>query len=117
MNVGEVWRLFRGEELLGELTVTDIDFPWLHARFDARPAFEGLRPLFVEELSLVESEQDDADAWDALYKRIREEVKLRYPDGRDVPEFLLHIDGTTAWWRWSDDRFDAEEPSSQCPSR
>ncbi len=106
MNVGEVRRLFRGEELLGELTVTDIDFPWPHARFDARSVFEELRPLFAEELSLVEGERNDVDAWETLYKRIRREVKLRYPDGRDVPEFLLHIDGATAWWRWSDEPFD-----------
>jgi hypothetical protein len=31
---------------------------------------------------------------------------LTYPDGRDVPEYLLHIDGDEAWWRWSDEPFD-----------
>jgi hypothetical protein len=25
-----------------------------------------------------------------------------------VPEFLLHIDGTEAWWRWSDEPFEGE---------
>ncbi|MBX6751337.1 MAG: hypothetical protein IRY85_17015 [Micromonosporaceae bacterium] len=34
---------------------------------------------------------------------------LRNPEGRDVPEFLLHIDGDQAWWRWSDEPFD-EDP-------
>jgi hypothetical protein len=28
---------------------------------------------------------------------------MTFPDGRDVPEWLLHIDGDEAWWRWADD--------------
>jgi hypothetical protein len=36
-------------------------------------------------------------------------VTLWYPDGREVPEFLLHLDGSVAWWRWSDEHFD-EDP-------
>jgi hypothetical protein len=104
MKTGEVWRLYRGEELVSELTVTEIDFPWLHARFMARPAFEPLTALFAEELALVDD--DETDCWDAAYDRIRSVVRLTYPDGRDVPEFLLHIEGDVAWWRWSDEPFE-----------
>jgi hypothetical protein len=32
------------------------------------------------------------------------EVRLLAPDGRPVPELLLHIEGD-AWWRWSDKPF------------
>ena len=31
------------------------------------------------------------------------------PDGRPVPEFLLHVDGDDAWWRWSDEPFTQTE--------
>jgi hypothetical protein len=68
-----------------------------------RPGFEPLRPLFVEEQALAEDEPDDA--WEDAYDRIRAAVELRYPDGGSVPEFILHIDGDDAWWRWSDEPF------------
>ena len=49
---------------------------------------------------------DDAvDEWESAYAQVREAVTLHYPDGRVVPEFLLHIDGDEAWFRWSDEPF------------
>jgi hypothetical protein len=45
--VGETWRLYHQQELLGQLVVTDADFPWLRARFQAEPSFETVRPLFT----------------------------------------------------------------------
>ncbi len=44
----------------------------------------------------------------AAYNAIRTVVTLRYPEGHEVPEFLLHIDGDVAWWRWSDEPFDED---------
>jgi hypothetical protein len=38
IRIGETWRLYREQELLGQLVVTDTDFPWLNARFQAEPA-------------------------------------------------------------------------------
>ena len=107
--IGEVWRLYRGEQLIAELVVTDHDFPWLNARLEARPGFEALRPLFDEEVRRAEAVEDDMDAWEAAYNRIREAVSLAAPDGRRVPEFLLHIEGEEAWWRWSDEPFDDDD--------
>lgn len=46
---------------------------------------------------------DDPQTWEAAYETIRGAVTLHYPGGRPVPEFLLHIDGGDAWWRWSDE--------------
>jgi hypothetical protein len=48
---------------------------------------------------------DDPEPWEAAYQRIREAVRLLAPDGEPVPESLLHIQGTDAWWRWSDEPF------------
>jgi hypothetical protein len=103
---GEVWRLYQGEQLIAELIVTDYDFPWLNARLEAKAGFEALRPLFDEEAGLIDGVEDHTDAWEAAYNRIREAVSLAAPDGRRVPEFLLHIEGEDAWWRWSDEPFD-----------
>jgi hypothetical protein len=99
------WRLVRGDELLAELAVTGEDWPWLYA--DVRPAaaFAQVRPLFDDEARRADHMDDDPDAWEAAYHRIRHAVRLLAPDGRPVPEFLLHIDGDEAWWRWSDEPF------------
>jgi len=70
-----------------------------------RPGFGQVRPLFEEELSRLDHMDEDPQAWEAAYQRIRDAVCLIAPDGRAVPEFLLHIDGQDAWWRWSDEPF------------
>lgn len=105
-----VWRLRRGNELVAELAVTGGDFPWLNATVRATPAFDELRPLFVDELRLLDRLDQDVEAWEAAYDRVRREVILERPDGFAVPEFLLHVDGEEAWWRWSDEPFPRDDP-------
>ena len=95
--------------------MTDGDFPWLNAELRATPAFERLRPLFAEELRLLDAD-DDIPTQESAYDRIRAAVRLEDPDGVRVPEFLLHIDGTDAWWRWSDEPFDDDAHGSEGPS-
>ena len=110
MNHGEqAWRLMQREELLAELIVTGGDFPWLNARIRAMPGFEAVRPPFEEELRALGHIDDDVGSWQAAYDRIRRAVSLLYPEGRPVPEFLLHVDGEDAWWRWSDEPFTQAE--------
>jgi len=105
---GDVWRLYGGEKLLAEMRVTGSDFPWTHASLSAQPAFAAVAPLFAEELRLIDLLDDVAqqDAWELAYDRVQEAVSLTAPNGRRVPEYLLHIDGEHAWWRWSDTPFD-----------
>ena len=91
--------------MIAELIVTGGDFPWLNARIRAMPGFEAVRPLFEEELRALKHIDDDLGSWQAAYDRIRGAVSLYYPEDRPVPEFLLHVDGEDAWWRWSDEPF------------
>jgi hypothetical protein len=104
MEIGDVWRLHDDDGVVADLVVREADWPWLFATVAPTPAFERLRPLFAEELRLVEADMD-VPAWEAAYQRVADAVSLAYPDGRRVPEFLLHIDGLEAWWRWSDEPF------------
>ena len=104
----ETWKLHRGDELLADLVVTDGDFPWLYARVRPHDGFEDVRPLFAEELRLLDDIENDSAAWETAYDAIRAIIILRYPAGGEVPEFLLHVDGDEAWWRWSDEPFDHE---------
>jgi hypothetical protein len=99
-----MWLLYAGDELVAELEVTGGDFPWLHASVRPRSGFERYRELFAKEAAA--SEAESWSAADLLYYRIRSQLRLVAPGGEDVPEFLLHIDGDEAWWRWSDEPFE-----------
>src|SRR4051812_14727467 len=105
---GQIWRLYRGDELVADLVVNDADFPWLYAAVRPYDGFAGVAPLFADELRLLEDGEDNSDAWEKAYAAIRSTVELRYPAGGHVPEFLLHIEEDRAWWRWSDEPFEAE---------
>ena len=105
----EVWTLYRQDQRLADLVVTGGDFPWLNARVEPRDGFDDVRPLFAEDLRALRASDDDLDAGETAYQAIRSTVTLRYPDGTEVPEFLLHIEGDEAWWRWSDEKFDDSE--------
>ncbi|MEU6412684.1 hypothetical protein [Microbispora sp. NPDC046933] len=101
--VEQVWQLRGGGEILGEIRVDEGHFPWLSGRFVARSGYAAVEPLFVEELALIEADGElDYDAWKAAYARISDQVELIAPDGRPVADFLLHISGQDAWFRWSD---------------
>src|SRR5215831_19666011 len=78
--------------------------------------FAAVRPLFAEELRALEHVDDDLGSWQAAYDRIRRAVSLLYPHGRPVPEFLLHVDGEDAWWRWSDEPFAQAEVETLAPA-
>lgn len=98
-RIGSVWRLCRGAETLGEITITEADFPWLTGRFTPRPAFAEVKPLFDAELALIEVDKD-VEAWERAYSRISTTMTLLPPVGA-VSAFLLHIRGDEAWFRWT----------------
>lgn len=110
-EAGRVWQLFRGDELLAELIVTGGDFPWLNAEVRPAAGFSEVRALFDEELRPLDHLDEEPEQWEAAYRHIREVMRLLAPDGQPVPEFLLHIKGADAWWRWSDEPFPDEENS------
>jgi hypothetical protein len=109
--VGEVWQVrtgaAAGAEPVGEILIDDADFPWLSGKFTPGPAFDAVRDLFARELALAQADGEWA-RWEEAYDEIRRQVTLTSPDG-PVPEFLLHIEGERAWFRWSDEPFDEDE--------
>ncbi|MFE1885310.1 hypothetical protein [Streptomyces diastatochromogenes] len=100
---GEVWRVGAGEESVGEIVIDEADFPWLSGRFTNGPGFAAVQDLFAREPALLEEES--WDEWESAYDEIRRHVSLSSPDG-PVSEFLLHIEGDRAWFRWSDEPFE-----------
>ncbi|MCD9874631.1 hypothetical protein [Streptomyces guryensis] len=104
--MGEVWQVRTGKEPVGEILIDDTDFPWLSGRFTAGPAFEDVRELFARELALIERDDEEhRQKWETAYDEITRRVSLSSPGG-PVPEFLLHIEGDRAWFRWSDEPFE-----------
>jgi len=102
----QIFLVARREELVAELVVERLDAPWFRGRVVPRDGFAALRPLFDDERDLVANLDRDPAAWTSAYRRLRGEVRLIKPDGHQVPEFLLHIDGNRAWWRCGDRRSD-----------
>ncbi|MFJ3778812.1 hypothetical protein ACIPX0_44805 [Streptomyces sp. NPDC090075] len=100
---GGVWQVRGGREPVGEIVIDEADFPWLSGGFTPGPGFAAVRDLFARELLLAEAE--DWTAWEEVHDEIRRQLSLIAPDG-PVPEFLLHIEGDRAWFRWSDEPFD-----------
>jgi hypothetical protein len=96
----EKWTLMMGDSVLGMLTPDDPDWPWLYCHFTPTPAFEPVRPLFVAELEILEGQWDEG-RWEKAYAAIASlKLRLLGDDGQIIDEFLLHIDGDTAWFRY-----------------
>ncbi|WP_328876740.1 hypothetical protein OHT76_40585 [Streptomyces sp. NBC_00287] len=102
---GTVWHIRSGDESVGEIAIDEADFPWLSGHFTPGPAYACVRDLFARELALVARVDEDVEEWEAAYDEIRRRVSLSSPDG-PVAEFLLHIEGDRAWFRWSDEPFE-----------
>jgi hypothetical protein len=101
---GEVWKLYAGDDLAADLVVTRGDFPWLVARVEHRPGFESVRSLFDEEWAATQAE--DWDRAERSYRAVNDATRLVDPQGVAVAEFLLHVQGDQAWWRWSYEPFE-----------
>ncbi|MEU2296853.1 hypothetical protein [Streptomyces antibioticus] len=108
---GEIWQVrgADGGERVGEIRIDDADFPWLSGRFGPGPGFADVEPFFARELALLEAgleaEGYDWQEWARAYEEVRRRVRLVSPSG-PVAEFLLHIQGEQAWFRWSDEPFE-----------
>jgi hypothetical protein len=105
MNELAAWKLLCDGQVIADLAVTDQDWPWLNARIERHDGFAAVESLFEEELRLLNRPDDDVEQWENAYQRVRAAVSLAAPDGTIVPEFLLHVDGEQAWWRWAEEPF------------
>ncbi|MGI5441287.1 hypothetical protein ACQEV4_29085 [Streptomyces shenzhenensis] len=102
---GDVWHVRSGDAAVGEILIDEADFPWLSGRFTPGPAFASVRDLFARELALADADDEGhRERWEAAQDEIHRRVSLISPDG-PVPEFLLHIEGDRAWFRWNAEPF------------
>ncbi|MFD8478879.1 hypothetical protein [Kitasatospora sp. NPDC059673] len=99
----ETWRLMRGDGLVGEIRITDADFPWLYGDFLPGPGWPAAEPDFAENRRLNQAEE--WEAWDQHYTELEKRYTLHAPEG-PVAEFLLHIKPPHAWFRFSEEPFE-----------
>lgn len=100
---GELY-LKQGEILLGILTFDYVAQPWFMCKFVPTEAFATVKPLFDEELALLNAEKLDEyeKVWEQIDALI-DALKLRLVlanTGDVIEEFLLHIQGNKAWFRY-----------------
>jgi hypothetical protein len=94
------YRVVRNGVLLGALTQTGSDMPWWEGTFEPAAGFESIRPMFEKERELLEKDED-MDAWGRAWEELAVGMVLEPLDGREpITEFLLHIDGFHASWRY-----------------
>ncbi len=78
----QAWRLLHGETLVGEVYVTDADFPWLSGRFVPQEEFENIRALFEEELALIDREGElDVQKWESIFSSVSWSARSASPPG------------------------------------
>ncbi|MGK5500681.1 hypothetical protein [Streptomyces sp. URMC 125] len=95
-----VWRLRRGEEEVGKLSLEGVDMFWHDCRFEASSGWPALRPLFEASHAAWERQDTDAavEADEAIYAL---GLELVPEDGSEpITDFLLRIDGDSARFRY-----------------
>ncbi len=106
VSSGDRWTVTSLGAVAGVIKVREIDQQWVIVSWASTDAYAPLAELFDRQFRLTR-----ADVWDQagvaefedVNAAIRSEAQLHYPDGRSVPEFLLHIEGAEARFRWSDE--------------
>lgn len=102
-EIGANWQLLRGDQPLGRIVVDGGGFPWLDGLFVPGPGFAEVKPWFDESAAFLDAE--DYESFERAYDRIDGALTLVSPRG-PVAEFLLHIRGDRASFRWSEEPFE-----------
>lgn len=95
------YKLIRGGIVLGLVTHESDDQPYHLGTFAPTAAFEGVRAMFEQEISLLESEGPTAGWRDARARIDGPGVALEPHQavGKVIIDPFLHIKGSEVWWR------------------
>lgn len=95
------WRLMRGDELVGSLTVHGIDMPVYLCDFRPGPGWEPVRPLF-ETWAAAQGPDPDGSRTVTALKPILDLGLTLVPavGGGTISRFFLRIDGDKACLRY-----------------
>jgi hypothetical protein len=95
------WQLVYGGNVLGTLTYRTVDQPFFHCHFSPTADFAEVAHLYAAELKSLDAGL--MERWERDYEKILALGLKLVPVDPDtsppIEEFLLHIDGDTAWFR------------------
>ncbi|MFJ1731343.1 hypothetical protein [Streptomyces sp. NPDC088254] len=96
----QVWRLRRGHEVVGVLTLEAVDMFWTDCRFEPSAGWSALKPFIDASRAAWERKDQEAaiEADEAIYALGLELVPER--GGEIIRDFLLRISGDTARFRY-----------------
>jgi len=100
-SVGHAWQLVCGGKVLGTLTYRTVDQPFFHCHFSPTADFAEVAPLYAAELESLNTGR--MDRWEQDYEKILalglKLIPVEPDTSPPIEEFLLHVDGDTAWFR------------------
>jgi len=82
-----------------------LDQPWFFCQFKQTAAFEEFKPMFDKELELLNTglvSEEVMAAWEEAVETIDALglILVSLDDSSKITDFLLHIDGEEAWFRY-----------------
>lgn len=98
-------QLKQGSAILGNLHLVKVDQPWFFCKFTPTADFREFEELFHREVTLLNTgfvNKSQEEEWDAVVDTI-DTLNLTLEDKNDkttIKDFLLHIDGSEAWFRY-----------------
>lgn len=105
MTIGTEFSFYRGRTLLGLITITGYDQPFIKASFKPSEEYHMVKDLFDKELSYV-SEPDFSSKismWEDIYKKILKPglylISVQEDQEYKIKNPLIHIEGDCAWFR------------------
>jgi hypothetical protein len=97
----QTYKLYRGNDLLGTIIHTKIDMPWHWGTFEPTEHFDAVKPLFEQEIQLLDTLDSNSQKWHENWAQITK-PGLRLvseQDNQQITDLLIHIDGSEVWWR------------------
>lgn len=93
------WQLHHGKIVIGTLTQTEKDSPYIYCQFTPTSAFENVSSLFADELKAL---KNNDDSWSSYVTKIQN-LRLRFAPMNSITPVVkadvLHIEGSKAWFR------------------
>jgi hypothetical protein len=92
------WELLSGDQVLGELHLTDVQQPFRHCAFRPLAAFEPFASIFEAEAAALAT--DDVAAWERAEAELATlNLSLVSSNGERIADPLIHVAGEVAWFR------------------
>ena len=97
----ETWELYQDNVLLGQIAMTNSDFPWRYGTLLPTAAFASVKPLFDAAQVYIDADDYESPESDAAFQALQAlGLSIRDVDSDEYfSEVLIWIDNLDASWR------------------